>query len=499
MKTLFLALLGLLLVATGATWLSLPEQITGKPVLYWVSDPNPVRVAQVEAFHVWMKTNVPEQDHFELRLDAANNSPEKKVIQSVSGVGGDVMDVFNAGEMQYYRAMGILEDLTDRARAGGYTPDRTSAVIAPQLSVEGRQYMFPCNMSASMYWVNAGALAKFGLQPPRADWLYDDFEREGLAFVTQANAGLEHRRFFYASQLELIVLLRDRGLDTLNETMTASTLDHPLLLESLERLRRWRHELHILPSQAEMQSINTESAHGGSEAQLFRTGNIPLHWSGRWALCQFRLWDDFKSLQLAVAPPPASPGGFRNSVAYTRAAVMYAGSKHKRLAEYFFKYLASPAYSQTIVESADAMPPLPESTQTEAYRKPAEFPNEWGVHEAFATSFEAYGVPKDESPFVTSNYCDRELADAEAAVMAVPPLYTPAEAARRAQRRINERIALNLRENPGLRPAYEAAVADQARIDALKAQGQKLPRALIRNAYHLRYLTATGLLEGDAP
>lgn len=494
MKAIFLGAFALLVVATIGTWATLPEQVTGTPVLYWVSDPNPVREAQIEAFHAWMKDNVPPEERFELRLDAANNSPEKKIIQSVSGVGGDIMDVFGASDMYYFNRMGVAEDLTEMARAGGFTEEVTSPVVAPQLVVDGRQFMFPCNLSADMFWVNVGALARWGVAAPSPDWTYADFEREGLKFVEAANVGLENRRYFFANTYQLIFMLRDLGLDTLNETLTASALNDRRLIESLERLHRWRYELRILPTKADEASVSTESAHGGSETQLFRTGNMALLLRGRWALTQFRLWPDFKDLEVAILPPMMSAGGFRNSVARTRSAVMYAGSKHKRLAAHFFRYLASDAYSQTIVESADAMPPLPSATRSAAFLRPEAHPNEWAVHGAFADFFDRYGVPKSESPFVTSRFTDRELAAAEDAVMTTPPLYTPAEAAQRVQRRINERVQLNLREDPSLRARYDEAVARQAQIDAHKAAGRKIPRALISNIYYLRYYEAKGML-----
>lgn len=493
-KYIFLGTFVALVLATLGTWATLPEQVTGQPVLYWVTDPNPVRAAQIDDFHAWMQIHVPAEEHFELRLDAANNSPEKKVIQSVSGVGGDIMDVYGAGDMHYFMRMGILEDITERARADGFTPEKTSPVIAPQLSVGDAQYMFPCNLSADMFWVNVGALEKFGVEVPAEDWTYDDLERIGLEFVKRANEGLEHRRYFLASSYQLIFMLRDLGLDTLNETLTASTLDDARLVSSLERLHRWRYDLNILPTLADQASINTESAHGGSETQLFRTGNLAMLMRGRWALTQFRLWEDFKDLKLAIRPPSMSTGGFRNSVARLRGAVMYKGSQNKDLATHFLRYLASEAYSNTIVESADAMPPLPSATRSDAFLRPAEYPSEWPVHGAFAKYFDAYGVPKSESAFVTSRYCDRELGAAEEAVMATPPLYTPEEAAARAQRRINDRIQLNLRENESLRPAYDEAVKRQAQIDALKAAGEPIPAALISNVFYLNYYRAKGML-----
>jgi len=241
------------------------------------------------------------------------------------------------------------------------------------------------------------------------------------------------------------------------------------------------------------QSISTEAAHGGSAPQMFRIGNYGMYLTGRWTLCQLRLFDDFDQLQLAVVPPP--DGGFQNTSAGSRAAIINAGSKHPDLARYFLQFLASPEYSMTIVESADALPPIPAMTETEAYLRPKDYPNEWGCHEVFSWGLAELGIPISHSAFISAKIYRREFSDAEEAVMATPSLRTPHEAAARAERRINERIENNLLENPGLRPAYEAALERQAEIDRRKAAGETIPRELIANTYYELYYEAQGMLE----
>ena len=124
-----------------------------------------------------------------------------------------------------------------------------------------------------------------------------------------------------------------------------------------------------------------------------------------------------------------------------------------------------------------------------------DFPNEHGVHEAYSNALRDIGVLITHSPFVETNIIKRQTTGAEAAVMAEPSLREADEAAALAHERIEERIQLNIKENPSLRPAYEKACADQKEIDALKAAGKKIPRALITNRYYLKYYASKGLLE----
>ena len=126
MKYIFSVSFVLLWIATLGTWLTKDEKSSDKPVLYWVTDPNPVRDSQVAAFHDWLAHNAPPEDQFELRVDSANTNKSKKIIQSVSGVGGDIMDIATAsGDMQYYRQMNIIQDLTEYAKERDFGPEKT--------------------------------------------------------------------------------------------------------------------------------------------------------------------------------------------------------------------------------------------------------------------------------------------------------------------------------------------------------------------------------------
>ncbi|NRA36778.1 MAG: carbohydrate ABC transporter substrate-binding protein [Planctomycetes bacterium] len=503
MKHIFSISLVLLILASFLTWATKPEQQTAKPVLYWVTDNNPVRQGQVDAFHVWLKENAPEEDQFILRVDPANNSNQKVIIQCVSGVGGDIMDTAtDSGSMQYFRQMGIIQDITDLAKEHNFGVDKTYGSVAAALQVDGRQYMFPCNIYTNMYWANLGTFKELGVRVPSKNWSFAEFEKLGKDF--RAAAIKEHgekkgRRYFMVNRIECLTVMRNWGIDAMNETLSGSALmtttrDGKNYEKAMRQIHTWTKD-NLLPSATDLSNIATESAHGGAGTQMFRNGNYGMYLSGRWALCQFRLYPEFKDFAVDILPPPQD--GFNNTSSGSRAAVMYAGysDRRKRLAAYFFQFLASDAYNQTIVDSADAIPPSPSYAQTDAYKTPVDFPNEHGVHEAYSNALRDIGVLITHSPFVETNIIKRQTTGAEAAVMAEPSLREADEAAALAHERIEERIQLNIKENPSLRPAYEKACADQKEIDALKAAGKKIPRALITNRYYLKYYASKGLLE----
>ncbi|MBT3377873.1 MAG: extracellular solute-binding protein [Lentisphaerae bacterium] len=363
MKYLFLACLGILIAASLFTHSINPETQSELPVLYWVTDPNPARVLQVSTFQEWLRQNgYPE---FELRVDTANSDASKMLIQGVSGVGSDVIGHCGGQRMRYFQKVGLLTDVTAWAKELNFGPEHTFPAMEPELTVNGRQYAFPCNVYAHMLWVNKGTFHQNGVPLPPKRWTFEEFERQGKQFVEAANRGKARQTAFFVNGPNSTIWRRSLGMDIYNETMTRCILDDPRNVELLKRIHRWTYDDHIIPSAADREAFATESGYGGSSFQLFNSGNYAMVWCGRYALIQFR---EFGTLDLAVAEPPH--GGFPVTSTGTRAAAVYIGGKHRDLAKYFLSYLASEAYNMNIVRDADALPPNPKYTKTEAYRRP---------------------------------------------------------------------------------------------------------------------------------
>jgi len=363
MKYFFVVCLGVLIAASVFTHSISPETQSEIPVLYWVTDPNPARVLQVSTFQEWLRQNgYPE---FEVRVDTANADASKMLIQGVSGVGSDIIGHCGGQRMRYFRKVGLLTDVTTWAKELNFGPEYTFPAMKPELTVDGRQYAFPCNVYAHMLWVNEGTFAQYGVPLPPKRWTFEEFEQHGKQFVEAANKGKTRRTIFFVNGPHSRIWRRSMGLDVYNETMTRCILDDPRNVELLKRIHRWTYEDRIVPSAADREAFATESGYGGSSFQLFNSGNYAMVWCGRYALIQFR---EFGGLDLAVSEPPH--GGFPVTSTGTRAAAIYVGGKHRDLAKYFLSYLASEAYNMNIVRDADALPPNPKYTKTEAYRRP---------------------------------------------------------------------------------------------------------------------------------
>ncbi len=541
LKHIFLGCLLLLLLAGLATKMTEPDVGNELPVIYWVIDPAPARTEQIALFHTWqirkghgktliLKT-MDDVERFrrrkwspamievlkqanpegalvweeqlsaarlpltlrvpavEMRLDSANNALEKKLIQGLSGVGPDVIDTYNGGsQMQYLGASGMLAELNEPAPRLGFDPAQTYPALRPALFVDGQQMAFPRNVAQVLCWINKETFSKYHQPLPPSSWTFDEFEKRGKAFVQAANKGRKRQTVFFANRADHVVMRRSLGLSAFNETLTRCTLDDPRNVRVMKLIYKWTYEDHLLPSAADRSSFAAEGGWGGLDFQLFNNGQFGIFLSGRWALMQFR---KFGRMQLAVTQQPH--GGFPNTVLSGGFCTVYKGSKNKNLALLFLGYLASEEYNTQIVRDGDALPPNPKYTQTDAFLRPKDYPNEWGCHQVFAEAASTIAVAQSFSPFILPETVNRLNSQGLSEFMS--DRSSAEAAAKKAAQRINHEMQLTLKDSPRLSAKFKALGAKQEQIERLRKAGEKIPAELILNPFHLSYYARQGLLK----
>ena len=498
MKYIFLGIFILLLGMGFTTVFTEPDLASDVPVLYWVTDANPARYEQVDLFHQWLVDHGHVTDGgkplMELRLDTASSDNTKKIVQSVAGVAGDIMDC----DLALMRDLGVLEDVTEAAREFGFDPSVTYPGVESHLVFDGRQYGFPCNVSTSVLWANIDTFAELGLEPPPQNMDADTFERLGREYVKRANADNPGKRRFFCESLAgwqsnsmLLTMLRSTGLSLLNETMTESRLDDSRFLEVLDRFYQWTYVDNLTPTAAQESSFAAESGYGGGAGlALFQTGQYGMIMRGRWGLIRVR---DFEHQpELSVSLMPTMPGGVSCVVVGARRAGVYKGSKHPELAVLFLAFLASEPYSQQIVDSSDALPPLPRLAQTEAFKRPPAHPNEWGAHEPIDVAAREKGIAEPISPFVPTSYIWREVSIARDHVMTSNRVKTPEQAVADCARAINNEIARDVAASPEKQERFKQLTATQDKIDRYRAEGKTVPLEWITNPFYRWYYVQQG-------
>lgn len=489
MKLFFAGCVVVLAALSAALYWTLPGSQSKIPIIYWITAKDENKRVIVDAFHQWIKDE--KLPPVELRIDNTNQDPTKKLVQGVSGVGADLLDLYMY-EQDLFPATGMIADVTEEAKRLGFSADATYPALHDDIVSLGRQYSFPRNAGGTLYWVNRETFAKLGVPVPPWRWNSDEFEALGRKFVAAANPPGARQRVYFANGVSRDVLRRGLGLSTFNETGTFCTLDDPRNVAVLARVQRWVKEDRLFPTKQEDAAMAADITGYGSMFSHFTSGRFGMIYTGHWGFIMIRPRGVFK---LAAVEPPQD--GFPNTEMGGGSVAVYAGSKQREHAVRFLQFLTSEPFNRLIVRIADSLPPVPRYAETEEFLHPKGRENEWGVHGAFAQSGRETGILYSRSPFVLFSQTFRiELETYEAMIAG---RLTPEEASKQMADRINAEIKLTLSRNDRLRALYEERVATQRRIDQRRAAGERVPAAWVTDSFHKAYYKAHGWIEeGEA-
>jgi ABC-type glycerol-3-phosphate transport system substrate-binding protein len=484
MKYLFIVISLVLVVASALTFYSFSEQRSERTVLYWIATKNPAKEQQAGLFEKWMEEN--GYPSVELRIEGPKEV-KKNIVQGVAGVAGDIFDCY-PGELVTFQSIGLLEDVTDVAQEMGFGLSETYAEISSELMVDGRQYGFPRSVNAMVCWANVEAFEKVGLPIPPEKWTFDEFERIGKSYVELSNEPDEHQTVYFSSNWNLFqrtILLRSMGVDVLNETMTGSNFNTSEAKELYAMMYRWVNDLKLIPTAAELKELASGSKTSRVEMNLFAQGNFGVAFASRWGLIYFR---EIGPKRLSISEYPHS--SYRNTFLYASCSAVYKGSKHKDLAVYFLKFLASDTFNRAIVDNPDGFPPVPKFAYEEAYSYPAEYPNEWGLHDKLRDVANEIAIPRSYSLFIQGNMLLRLEKNAMDGLLA--DQISVDDALRKLALSIEKDMVRFTNESENLKAKYEKQLEDQKEIERLRREGKMVPLHLITNPFYRRYYVDKG-------
>src|SRR5690625_149868 len=179
MKYLFSITTLVLILASIFTYFTSPDSTSEIPVIRWTTDANPARTVQINEFEKWLVENEHTTEDGKpvcrVKIDSANNDISKLIIQGVSGVGDTILQISHSSRLQQLQAVGLVKNVTAAGKKMGFSPATTWPAIAPQLQIEGKQYMYPANVAAPLLWVNKQTFAKFNQPLPPKRWSFKEF------------------------------------------------------------------------------------------------------------------------------------------------------------------------------------------------------------------------------------------------------------------------------------------------------------------------------------
>ncbi|MCG3148610.1 MAG: hypothetical protein PCFJNLEI_02055 [Verrucomicrobiae bacterium] len=464
MRLLLTSILSALVLLTIiAQWLKPAPPQDGKTPLVWVSDNNPERQRQITTFN---------QLHPDLRLnlDPNNTGLQKVIVQSSSGVGPDLCDSYSAGQLQTLVDTGIAWDITEPAAAQGFAmADKVWPGAAAEISYNGRQYSYPCNVNVDILIYNKNIFDRFGVPYPRADMTWDEFVtvakqvtrlEQGGRDAVYGVTGLSWLHFFAAERGEFFSPDGTRLLMQGTPLRAAFQRHHDLL-----------HVHRVSPTSLDITTMSGQGGWGAGNINLFADGRFAMVTIGKWVLIRLRgahadqlkrlaRWEANPArnpaerpvvLRLGSVPLPCLPGRSPSYLVGSRSAVVNARSTRRTDAVQFLKYLSGPEYSRLINEGVDALPGNPAHVNL-GLREGVPDLAELEMHSNTVAAIQS-GFGFRKSPFLLTSDVERLLKDAVNR-METSPTLPVTELLADVERSLIGLMQRNLNRDPALRARY---------------------------------------------
>ena len=447
MKYAFLALIGVFALMYVAAQSTLEQQ--GDPertTIYWSTDKNPAREKQVALF---------EELYPDVQVIVQKHDHTKIIVRCATGTGADVVDNFSSFNMATWVEAGIMTDLTPYAAQMGFGLENTYQSLEGSLTVEGRQYRYPCNVVAAAVIYNKSILDDHGAPMPSADWTWEEFIDIALKVKNNpSKSGEKHIPLAnWLSERLYQEMLINHGGRLFTEDGLFSALDQPAAIAAMKRFRRMALVDDIMPTSAEAKSLSSQGGWGTGGISWFFNQQAAMIVIGRWAIVRIPAYlkrNPGLDRNIASVVLPRVAGMPSMAAARSRAAGINSKTRHLPEALKFLQFLSSREYGRLIVKDGDSLPPNPALARTGASLV-NEIIDDPAFHQPFIDAIDN-ARPLDLSPFIEAGIIERWLRQA---VESVENGADPEEKMRQLAGEVNERIRLNLQRRPRLQERFE--------------------------------------------
>lgn len=441
MKLFFSIALGLLAVWTVIMSVTGRDRTDdGRVKLVWVSDDNPARRAQVDLFNK-------ENSQAYVTLDPESSGKEKVVVQCLSGVGPDLLDIFDGFELTAFVRAGIAMDITDELKQHGISIEKDVwAGTHTTAMLNGRVYGFPRSASVDALLFNRALFDRAGLKDPGPFTTGDQFLAMAKALTVRDEQGRPKQFGFQFEWWQYRHFLRQWNAHLYSADGTRCVLDSPEAVAAIQYMRDLIWEYHVTPTPAEVAAMPSGGGYGTGKINLFGSGQAAMALAGRWWMPILR--NNFKDLSFGVSECQFGPQ--RQYRAYCAVTAVNQFSRHRKEALEFLFYMASPEYNQLINSQADSMGPIKKYALSGDFLSASEFPDE-ACNAVWLSAME-HSVPDGVSPFVSGAAANRIIT--RQLDLVANNLKSPQEAMETSALLINDEIAKTVAGDPELQKLY---------------------------------------------
>jgi multiple sugar transport system substrate-binding protein len=296
------------------------------------------------------------------------NYSTKLLTELAAGNAPDIMQLGD-GDISTYQAKGVLADLTPYAT--GSTNGLVMSDYVPQVmdigKIHGKYYTVGEGTSMAVY-VNKDAFAAAGLSLPKADWTWDDLEKDALA-LTKRNAsgavtqyGIDFNGNDLRTYLPFLYAYGGDVISSDGKTVTGYA-DSEGSIAGWSMYNRLMNVDKVAPGTKAVGANNDNDFFLAPEGK--KVGLAAMELSGDWggpSYVQARM-------NFEVLPIPAGPAGQFTTMDYSGLGIN-ARSKNTQAAWDYLKYWATTGQT-TLAATGDLVPYQPALTKYKLDTNPA--------------------------------------------------------------------------------------------------------------------------------
>jgi multiple sugar transport system substrate-binding protein len=243
-------------------------------------------------------------------IGSNDHALEKLTVALNGGLQPDITYQYGTSMPQLATAPGIM-DLTDRVQDPAYNWDDFSEGARAAATVDGQVYGIPALIDNLAIVYNKDLFDAAGIDPPTADWTWDDFRTAAKALTDPSKQQFGFGFPIDASEdtvWHYDAMLWEAGGDILNADNTQAAFNSPEGVKALTTLQ----DMAVTD-----QSVFLDQQNVGKIDQLFNAGNIGMMVTGPWAL------SSYPDVNYGVQIMPMYDGGSHATIAGPDMWVMF--------------------------------------------------------------------------------------------------------------------------------------------------------------------------------
>ena len=351
--------LGVYLVATSD---STPS---GKTVIRWCVDPNPIRKEQIRIF---------ERQHPTIDVINDPGADAQRLLTQLAGdVPPDVMALYDPQSIRLFAKNDVLLDLTPYVGKYQIPVDKLYPALDPYVRFEGKIVGIPENCGPYVLFYNRKLFREAGIAYPKPGWTWDEclaVAKKLTKYRIVRGRQVPVRKGLYIGNTDWWFFIWMYGGHLFSPDGKKCLMDSPEVKKGIRYWADLRLEHHVMPTTSEAQSMSPTGAWGG-DALLFRSSVVAMNVSGRWLSIQYR---EQKDLDWDVVSVPHGPN--RVTVLASKAYAIPKTCRNREAALIFLRERLGKENQLLVSNYGDGMPSSSDPAITQAFKYNPQYPNE---------------------------------------------------------------------------------------------------------------------------